>query len=763
MDSSSLKDLAPKLRVKSDLNPDSEDLDKQISVPKKATIPNLGERFRIEQVLGSGGMGTVYKVLDEESNSTFAVKVLKPEISSSRVAVKRFEQEVESASKLSHSNLVSVYSHGSTETGSPYLVMDYYEGDSLAALLNKQEKLDGKDALELFIQLGKALSHAHKKGVIHRDIKPTNVIISKSDEDIFIPRIVDFGIAKVLPTSNRETLNFTETGEVFGSPEYMSPEQCMGFSIDQRSDVYSFGCLMYETLTGKTPFAGQNPIQLVVKHINEDVEGFKPAFKKDKIVKELEHVVLRCLEKEPENRYQSMDELLADFTSIANGEPIPRHLTRKKVKPTLTSSQAYGGFILVAFALIALQGYISIYFSNIYDSASSLIMGALFLIGSYVFGSLSFGTANKITEDKSLKSWWQQSFYFSTFVLCSVMGTALFFTSVAPLLGIDYVYSNYREYLGSAYRWIQVLSAVSMAVSGFGCLFLSFDKEIGFKRFLLNKAVLLVALYVASLGLAPNLAARLPVAMGEVSTRPIAAWLFKRAAYIDSSYSKPLEYLYFLEMERGNHEKALSYVNKLLVLDSKDAFLYSKRSKAFSAMGNTMFALADNEQAQALRPLELAFIDERVDILLNDGQPMRCLAAIDRALYNYPGSLHFASLKASVYARLGRYAEAINVLNQVSRTRSNKNPFFHIQKGEYLRMLGETKLSKASYRQAIATSQIWWQDPELMPLVRAYACSRLGQDDLANQEKKEMKRNGLVKNMLKNKIYSQYSGLNPEW
>lgn len=483
MDSTSLKDQELKLKV-GGKSPASAACDNQDAlVPNKITIPNLGAQYEVLKVIGSGGMGTVYKVLDLESEDTFAVKVLNPEVSHDKVAVKRFEQEVDAASKLTHSNLVSVYKHGNTQIGSPYLVMDYYAGSNLSQILNEREKLCGTEALELFIQLSSAISHAHEKGVIHRDIKPTNVIISQGENGQNVPRIVDFGIAKVLPTSNRETLNFTETGDVFGSPEYMSPEQCMGFNLDHRSDIYSFGCLMYETLTGETPFSGQNPIQLVVKHINEDVSEFQEHDKKSQLAKDLESIVLKCLEKEPDNRFQSMKELIADLESLKAGNPIPRYQIKRKAKPTLTSAQAYSGFVLVAFALIALQGYISIYHSNIYDSASSLIMGSLFVIGSYIFGSLSFASGHEFWKDKAIKDWWKQAFCFSTFLLCSVMAVSLLFTSVAPFLGIDYW--NWANILAitACIKWMQILSAISMAVSGLGSVLFGFEKRIGMPRF----------------------------------------------------------------------------------------------------------------------------------------------------------------------------------------------------------------------------------------------------------------------------------------
>src|SRR5579885_2448832 len=233
----------------------------------------LDDRYDVLAVIGTGGMGTVYKVLDKTTKRTLAVKVLQPDLSNDQTALRRFEQEAEAAAQLNHPNLVSVLSYGKTKNGAPYLVMDYFEGESLSAILKKETALDSGRALALFHQICEGLAHAHAQGVIHRDIKPANIIVSRTESGE-VARVVDFGIAKILPVSNRETHNLTETRQVFGSPHYMSPEHCLGFKMDERSDIYSLGCLMYEALTGNPPFAVNDAIQAVIKHINEEAKEF---------------------------------------------------------------------------------------------------------------------------------------------------------------------------------------------------------------------------------------------------------------------------------------------------------------------------------------------------------------------------------------------------------------------------------------------------------------------------------------------------------
>jgi len=163
------------------------------------------------------------------------------------------------------------------------MVMDYLDGECLAQVISREGFLDVERSLEIFLSVAEALEHAHWKGVIHRDLKPSNFIPTKTENGSDFAKIVDFGIAKILPTGDQLTQQLTQTGETFGSPFYMSPEQCKGDQLDFRSDIYSFGCVMFETLTGKPPFSGQNPVKTILKHLT-------------KTPPELTNFVLRCIE-----------------------------------------------------------------------------------------------------------------------------------------------------------------------------------------------------------------------------------------------------------------------------------------------------------------------------------------------------------------------------------------------------------------------------------------------------------------------------------
>jgi serine/threonine protein kinase len=282
----------------------------------------FGDKYEVMGLLGQGGMGSVYKVKDRDLNAFFAIKVLRTEFAKEAGAVKRFEQEAVSASQLTHPNLVAVYKHGIMDRaqGEPFLIMDYVEGDSLSALIMRDGYMPVPRALEIFIQTCDAVSHAHMKGLLHRDLKPSNVLIARSENGTDFVKLVDFGIAKILPAADVQNPGLTQTGELLGSPLYMSPEQCLGELLDVRSDIYSLGCLMYEVLSGAPPFSAPNPIKIIFKHLNEIPSPIRRPLSGHEIPPPLEAMVLRCLEKKPADRYQSVAELASDLVLLRDGK-----------------------------------------------------------------------------------------------------------------------------------------------------------------------------------------------------------------------------------------------------------------------------------------------------------------------------------------------------------------------------------------------------------------------------------------------------------
>lgn len=292
--------------------------------------PDLGERYEVLSLIGQGGMGAVWKVRDTAIDKTLAVKVLRKELATDRFALKRFEQEAQAASCLTQANLVAVYGSGLARDNSPYLIMDYLDGESLEDRLQREVYLPVPEVLDISTQICEALAHAHAKGIVHRDLKPSNIMLTKSADGNDIVKIVDFGIAKLMPSIKEQTHNLTQTGDLFGSPLYMSPEQCTGEQVDARSDIYSLGCVMYEMLTGKAGFSAANPIKTILMHINDQPAGLNDG----SLPKELASLISICLDKDPSKRYQGCDSLLQDLELVGNGE-LPSALKRSANFPHL--------------------------------------------------------------------------------------------------------------------------------------------------------------------------------------------------------------------------------------------------------------------------------------------------------------------------------------------------------------------------------------------------------------------------------------------
>ena len=274
----------------------------------------LDGHYEIGSVIGQGGMSIVYKAHHRMMKKTVAVKSLLPHLMLHPTSMERFRQEAQASSNLAHPNIVTIHHFGIASSGQPYLVMDYLEGISLATLIRRNKYLSIGTACQIFAQIANGLSHAHKNGVIHRDLKPSNILLIDHPGEPMHVRIVDFGIAKLLPQAGQEALSLTQTGELFGSPLYMSPEQCKGDKLDSRSDIYSLGCLMYEALVGEPPFFGDNTLEVLYKHVNNVPASINS--RGMNVPHKMEAIVFKCLAKKPDDRYQTMDELRKDVLEV---------------------------------------------------------------------------------------------------------------------------------------------------------------------------------------------------------------------------------------------------------------------------------------------------------------------------------------------------------------------------------------------------------------------------------------------------------------
>ena len=277
-------------------------------------------RYKLISILGEGGMGTVYRVEQIYLKKEFALKALSAG-ASSETAWNRFKHEAQAASALDHPNLVKVQDFGLIDERLPFLVMDIAEGSSLSKIIKDKGHLALPTACALFGQVCKGLEYAHSQGVIHRDIKPDNIMISNVDDlEFMVVKIVDFGIAKHNLGEIESSL--TKTGELFGTPSYMSPEQCLGQSVDDRSDIYSVGCVLFEALTGTPPFVAATALATMWKQQNDNPPTLKEGSLGKEFSSDLERIVAKMLKKDPRNRYSNIGQVANDLEAVAHGKPI---------------------------------------------------------------------------------------------------------------------------------------------------------------------------------------------------------------------------------------------------------------------------------------------------------------------------------------------------------------------------------------------------------------------------------------------------------
>ena len=260
----------------------------------------LADRYEILEQIGNGGMSDVYKAKCHKLNRYVAIKVLKPEFSQDTSFVSKFRVEAQSAAGLSPPNVVNVYDVGE-ENGIHYIVMELVEGITLKKYIEKRGKLPYKEAVSIAIQVANGMEAAHKHHIVHRDIKPQNIIISKEGK----VKVTDFGIAKAATSS---TIN---SSAAMGSVHYMSPEQARGGYSDERSDIYSFGITLYEMLTGKVPFDGDTTVAVAVQHIQDAIPA--PSEIAEDVPLSVDKIVLKCTQKKTERRYQTVSDLIADL------------------------------------------------------------------------------------------------------------------------------------------------------------------------------------------------------------------------------------------------------------------------------------------------------------------------------------------------------------------------------------------------------------------------------------------------------------------
>src|SRR4051812_40138411 len=266
----------------------------------------LSERYRIQRKVGEGGMGTVYQAEHALIGKKIALKVLFPELTRRADLVARFLQEAKSASRIGHENVIDISDFGQSPEGMVYIAMELLEGHDLAHVIKSEGPMAWPRARPILMQIAKALRAAHEHGIIHRDMKPENVYLIQREGRPDFVKVLDFGIAKVV-TPDGDGPRLTQTGMVFGTPEYMSPEQAQGQTPDHRVDIYAVGCLMYHMLTGDVPFRAESFMGILTKHLLEPVVAPRTKRPDLEIAEQVEAVCMRALEKDRDKRWQDMD------------------------------------------------------------------------------------------------------------------------------------------------------------------------------------------------------------------------------------------------------------------------------------------------------------------------------------------------------------------------------------------------------------------------------------------------------------------------
>jgi eukaryotic-like serine/threonine-protein kinase len=267
--------------------------------------------YAINEILKQGKTGIIYKAHDQWQNRIVAIKVLRSHLVNDSHSLQRFNHEAKATGNIEHPNVITAFDFGvASDTKHPFLVMEYLAGSNLAELIEAEGQIETSRAIDIFIQACEAMAAVHAKNVLHRNLKPGHIMVVHTQDNPDFVKVLDFGFAKMLPATGNV---LSQVGDVCGTPFYMSPEQFIGGTIDQRSDIYAMGCVMYEALTGKSPITADHILETMYKQLNEMPKPFAEIRPDLKIPSKLEAVVMRALEKDPRDRYKSMAEMREDL------------------------------------------------------------------------------------------------------------------------------------------------------------------------------------------------------------------------------------------------------------------------------------------------------------------------------------------------------------------------------------------------------------------------------------------------------------------
>ncbi len=341
----------------------------------------IDDRYELVEVIGKGGFAVVYKARQKQLDRIVAIKVLNSEIVQDSENLARFEREANTMSALKHRNICSLYGFGRWQEA-PYMVMEYVQGKSLETLLEQEAPLEPKRAIRLIRQVLDGLSCAHKAGIIHRDLKPSNIIVTDDQDEL--PRIIDFGLAKLMPGYGVTYQRLTESGYAIGTVHYMSPEQCTGEPVDQRADIYAVGCILYQCLTGSTPFTADDGVALMFQQLNEPAPQIAQEIDTGAVYRDLNEFIQKCMAKDPGERFPDAETAATELEAIVahNKDNLPQARAKPKAnttnggKPASSSRKKFPpkvifiGVSLFLFYSLAIGAVLVRIFSNSPDSVT---------------------------------------------------------------------------------------------------------------------------------------------------------------------------------------------------------------------------------------------------------------------------------------------------------------------------------------------------------------------------------------------------------